>query len=451
MKITHYSNSFISVRSQDEHIVCDPWIGKANTGGWQSFPEYSVEQLARHLSDARWIYISHLHDDHFHPDTLKMLGLLDRDFVIKRFHAPVIRERLKKLGVTRIHEFEPLTVNRLGPFEVVIFPQMTSNSSGLEDEVNYDLDTSIAIKVEGKVFFNQVDNPLSLQDLTRIRDFMDDHLGAVDVACIMSGAASEYPHLFLGIDQAAEKRRIVESSLTDLCEWLRVLNPCYFFPAGGTYLIPGWMSVFNNNVAQPDFAEISRYVAAAGLPVQVCALEGGYFLELGEGQKAWRKGSDLLPIEANRQTAVEMHRQDRYHYETLEAPNWPGLLVLLDAVRHNWTCKVKKDSLKIHQAIRFDIYLEFRLDGTEPDTSLRLGTYQLCQPSSAEAGTLVIHIDYRALFGCIIRRFVWNGVLGSLCLYQRAPNYHYPTDMFSLNYLTLTPDQINKVALFSRS
>lgn len=117
MKITHYSNSFISVRSQDEHIVCDPWMGKANAGGWQSFPEYSINQLARHLSDARWIYISHLHDDHFHPETLKILGLLDRNFIIKRFHAPVIRERLKKLGVTRIHEFDPFTVNRLGPLK----------------------------------------------------------------------------------------------------------------------------------------------------------------------------------------------------------------------------------------------------------------------------------------------------------------------------------------------
>lgn len=445
MKITHYSNSFISIRSQNEHIVCDPWMGKANMGGWQSFPEYSVDQLASQLSDARWIFISHLHDDHFHLETLKILGLLDRDFVIKRFQAPVMRKRLKKIGVTRIHEFDPFTVNRLGPFEFTIFPQMTSNSSGLQDDVNYDLDTSIAIKAEGTVFFNQVDNPLSLQDLTHIRDFIAEQMGAVDVACIMSGAASEYPHLFLGIDQAAEKRRIVERSLTDLCEWLRLLKPRYFFPAGGTYLIPGWMGVFNDNIAQPDSAEISRYVADAGLPVQVCALEGGNFLELSAGQEAAQTGSDLSPIEANRQAAVEIHRQDRYHYEELEAPVWPALVALLNMARVNWSQKVSEDGLTICQGIRFDIYRELRVDGGEPDASQRLGSYQLSQPAQADAGALVVHIDQRALFGCLTRRLIWNGVLGALCLYERTPNCHYPTDLFSINYLTITFKQLDQL------
>ena len=443
MKITHFSNSFILVSSLGERIVCDPWVGKANASGWQSFPEFSDSALREHLADVRWVYLSHLHDDHFHPDTLTSCGLLDREFIIKRFQSPVLRERLKRLGVTRIHEVDPFAVQQFGQFELSIFPQMTSNSSGLEDDVNFDLDTSIAIKAEGTVFFNQVDNPLSLQDLKRIRDFMAEQLGAVDVACIMSGAASEYPHLFLGIDQAAEKRRLVEGSLADLVEWLRLLKPRYFFPAGGTYLIPGWMGVFNDNIAQPDFTEITRYLADAGLSVRVCALEGGNFIELSAGQAATRQGSDLSPVEANRQMAVDMHYQDRYHYEALEVPSWPALVTLLDTARYNWAHKVNKDSLTIHQTIHFNIYRELRLDGREPDASHLLGSYQLSHTGKAEAGKLVVHIDQRALFGCLTRRIVWNGVLGALCLYERHPNRHYPTDFFSINFFVLSFDQLN--------
>ena len=442
MKITHYSNSFISVRSQDEHIVCDPWMGKANTGGWQSFPEYSVDQLASQLTDARWIYISHLHDDHFHPETLKILGLLDRDYVIKRFQAPVMRERLKKLGVTRIHEFDPFTVNQLGPFEVVIFPQMTSNSSGLEDDVNYDLDTSIAIKADASVFFNQVDNPLSLEDLTHIREYVNEHLGAIDVACIMSGAASEYPQLFLNIDQAAEKRRIVERSLHDLADWLHVLKPSYFFPAGGTYLIPGWMCDFNNNIAQPNFEEISKKIKETGLPIQAFSIEGGNFLEVIATNNSTRIGSDLSPINVNREAVIELHRNDSYHYETLLAPSWSDLLKLLDLARDNWLSKIRNDLLNIHQAIQIKVYRQFRLEDNKLDSSNLLGNYQLWRPKKSAAGALVIHIDHRALFGCISRQFVWNGVLGSLCLYERMPNRHYPTDFFSLNFLVLSKEQV---------
>lgn len=447
MKITHFSNSFISVSAQGERMVCDPWVGKANASGWQSFPEFSGADLREHLADVRWVYLSHLHDDHFHPETLKQCSLLDREFIIKRFQSPVLRERLKRLGVTRIHEIEPFTVQQFGAFELVIYPQMTSNSSGLEDDVNYDLDTSIAIKAGGSVFFNQVDNPLSLQDLARIRDHIAEHLGTIDVACLMSGAASEYPHLFLGIDQAGEKRRLVERSLHDLGDWLRVLKPSYFFPAGGTYLIPGWMSVFNDNIAQPDFEGISRYIADTGLPVQAFALEGGHFLELSAGQKAARTDADLPPLQASRQAAIEMHRHDSYHYEALAAPAWPMLLTLLDTARENWAHKVSKDGMTIHQAIRFDIYRQLGVSGGEPDASQRLGSYQLCQAAQSDAGALVVHIDQRALFGCLTRRLVWNGVLGALCLYQRIPNRHYPTDFFSLNFLALTNEQLQAPAL----
>ena len=441
MKITHYSNSFLSIESQGERLICDPWVGKANGGGWQSFPEYSLPSLAEHLADVRWIFLSHLHDDHFHPDTLKRCGLLDREFIIKRFQSPVLRERLKRLGVTRIHEVEPFTVNNFGSFELTIFPQMTSNSSALEDDVNYDLDTSIVIKADGVVFFNQVDNPLSLVDLALIRDHIVQHLGAIDVTCIMSGAASEYPHLFLGIDQAGEKRRIVERSLDRLGEWLHLLKPKYFFPAGGTYLIPGWMSVYNDNIAQPNFAEITSFIAGAGLPVRPFALEGGHFLEISSTLSVAQIGLDLLPIEADRQAAIEMHRHDGYLYEDVSVPPWPRLVVMLDAARANWERKVSKDSLRIRQSIRFDIYQKLSVNGGVPDVSQGVDRYQLFSAAETVAGELIIHVDQRALFGCLTRRLVWNGVLGSLCLYERRPNAHYPTDFFSLNFLTLSDEQ----------
>jgi len=442
MKITHFNNSFISVSSQGQRIVCDPWAGKANASGWQSFPEFSCAALKENLADVRWVYLSHLHDDHFHPETLTSTGLLEREFIIKRFQSPLLRDRLKRLGVTRIHEVDPFTVQQFGPFELSIFPQMTSNSSGLVDDINYDLDTSIAIKAGGSVFFNQVDNPMSLKDLECIQAHIAEHLGSIDVACLMSGAASEYPQLFLGIDQPSEKRRIVERSLTDLGDWLSVIKPKYFFPAGGTYLIPGWMSVFNENIAQPDFAEISKHIAESNKPVQCFLLEGGNFIEVNAGRKSVRTGVALSPVQANREIATDMHRQDVYSYEAFEPPTWQALLMFMDTARDNWTKKVNKDGLTIHQAIRFDIYRQLRFSAGEPDVSQRLGSYQLNQPIASDAGSLVVHIDQRALFGCLTRRLIWNGVLGALCIYARSPNRHYPTDFFSLNFLALTKEQL---------
>ena len=438
MKITHYSNSFISVRSQGEHFVCDPWMGKANTGGWQSFPEFPVDKLAGHLSDARWVYLSHLHDDHFHPETLKALGLLDREFVIKRFQAPVMRERLKKLGVKHIRELDSFTISRLGPFEVAIFPQMTSNSSGLDDDVNYDLDTSIVFKADGEVFFNQVDNPLSTVDLAEVRDWILRSLGPIDICCSMSGAASEYPHLFLGIDQSSEKRRIVEGALNKLMTGLDLLAPKFYFPAGGTYLIPGWLSRYGENVAQPDFQEIRQLIENLKLGVRPLELEGGFSIDVSTHNQF---DPDVSSIEPDLDAATRMHSSDPYDYEVLATPQYTRLVEMLDAARENWINKVHGDALHIMQSIRFDIYIELSVKDGIPDATRKLGSYQLFQSNVKKAGDLIIHIDQRALYGCLSRRFVWNGVLGSVCLYERKPNRHFPTDFFSINFFSLSNDQ----------
>lgn len=442
MRITHLNNSFIALESCGEVLACDPWVGKANASGWQSFPEFSTDALRAEFAPVRWVYISHLHDDHFHPETLEACALMDREFIIKRYEAPMLRERLKRLGIERIHEVESFSLERFGPFELAIFPQMTSNSSGLDDDVNYDLDTSLAVKADGAVFFNQVDNPLSLADLGRIHAWISQHMGPVDAACLMSGAASEYPHLFLNIDKQAEKDRIVRRSLDDLVEWLRVLSPRCYFPAGGTYLIPGPLGAFNHLIAQPDFAQILATVKTSGLAVQALDLEGGRFVRLDAGG-IQEQGDGLAPLHRQKEVAIESHRVDPYFYESLITPDFDALVGLLQAAQGNWERKVELDRLTVTQSLRFEIYRQLRTTASgRPDSGERLGGFELSRASDPAQGELVIHIDHRALFGCLTRQFIWNGVLGTLCMYERTPNRHHPTDLFSLNHLALTREQL---------
>ena len=437
MQITHYSNSFISVKTQEEHIVCDPWMGKANTGGWQSFPEYPIDQLASHLSKARFVYLSHLHDDHFHAESLKSLGLLDREFIIKRFRTPIMRNRLKKLGIKVIHELEPFAVYQFGSSDIAVFPQMTSNSSCLEDDIAYDLDTSIAFKANGRVFFNQVDNPLSTADLLQVRDWIDAKLGKIDIACLMSGAAGEYPHLFLGIDHIAEKKRIVDISLDKLMHWLRILGAKYYFPAGGTYIIPGTLSVFESNIAQPTYSEISDLINQLDIPVKMLTLEGGYSVKLYSDSFVTGDKPEVTPIESNIQAAKRMHSGDPYDYEIIDSLPIEEIIEMLSNARINWLYKINLDLIKITQSIRFEIYQDLVIKNKFPVQVFKLGAYQLFESINKDTGDLIIHIDHRALIGCLTRRFIWNGVLGSLCLFERNPNKHFPNDFFSINYLLL--------------
>lgn len=445
MHIIHYSNSFMSVESENQRLVCDPWMGKANTGGWQSFPEFSNADMAAHLAGTRWVYISHLHDDHLDAKTLKSCGLLDCEFIIKRYAMPTLRDRLKRLGVKHVHEIEPFTLTQLGPFSICIFPQMSSNSSAIEDDVNYDLDTSIAIKSDDTVFFNQVDNPLSTDELIQIKEWIHKYMGPIQVAALMSGAASEYPHLFIDIDQEGEKRRIVERSLNNLVAWLKILSPQYYFPAGGTYLIPGRLSVFNDDIAQPSWVDIKRRLDQSLPSIRPLLMEGGNVLDVSSETIQENLRSGIQPLSRDRDTVISLHREDPYDYEALPSLDSSELSELLGLAQENWLGKVNSLGIRITQSITFKVYQGMVLKDKRPDTGACIMKYSLHCVSGQDAGELVIHIDARAFYGCLTRKFVWNGVLGSLCLYERRPNIYHPNDFLSLNFLCLSHEQLKEI------
>ncbi len=348
-----------------------------------------------------------------------------------------MRNRLKKLGVKVIHELEPFAVYQFGSSDIAIFPQMTSNSSCLEDDINYDLDTSIAFKANGTVFFNQVDNPLSTADLLQVRDWIFAKLGKIDIACLMSGAAGEYPQLFLGIDHIAEKKRIVDISLDKLMHWLRSLGAQYYFPAGGTYIIPGKLSIFDSNIAQPTYLEISELINHLGIPVKMLTLEGGYSVKLNSDNFVTSVKPEVTPIEANILAAKRMHKDDPYDYETINTLPIEEIIEMLSKARANWLHKINFDAISITQSIRFEIYQDLVITNNLPDQAFKMGNYQLFESIKKDTGELIIHIDHRALIGCLTRKLIWNGVLGSLCLFERTPNKHFPNDFFSINYLLL--------------
>ena len=64
-----------------------------------------------------------------------------------------------------------------------------------------------------------------------------------------------------------------------------------------------------------------------------------------------------------------------------------------------------------------------------------LGALKLTSNLKESKGLLKIHIDIRSIYLCLIRKKVWNGTIGALCLFERSPNVFYPSVTFSLNYL----------------
>jgi len=439
MKITHFNNSFILVNEGDDSIICDPWVGKANNGGWQSFPEFSLDALSDKLISAEWVYISHLHSDHFNPIALQLLGLNGKKFIIKKFNNNTLKDRLLKIGITKIYELNPFEIYKFGSFKISILPQMSSNSSDLIDQINYDLDTSIIIKSNGIVFFNQVDNPYSLSDLKNIKDYIDEKYGNINIACLICGAASEYPQNFININKTFEKNKVIERSLKLLIEKIKILTPNYFFQAGGTYIIPGKLSELNDYIAQPEFKDISNIISSEFNNLLPLELEGGRSIKIEKNVENSQIKTELISKQISKEEAIRNHRLDTYKENIETKIVLKNYGEILENARNNWKRNITEHHLKIHQAINIIIYSETILSDGRFDEKYRIKEFKLNDPTPNFHGSLSVHIDQKILYDDLINGRVLSGVL---CLFEREPNIFYPTDFFSLNFFRLSKSEI---------
>lgn len=436
MKITHLSNSFILIESQNVKICCDPWVGSANYGGWHSFPEFKKTDIINYLKDFDIVYISHLHDDHLDTKFLIESGLYDKKFIIKKFQYNTLYNRLKSIGANQIYELEPFEIFTFNELKMSILPQMATNSSELDEDVEYDLDTSLIVADQVNVFFNQVDNPYSISDYKDLLKWIQTNYGKITIAALMAGAASEYPQAFLNINRFSEKEKIIKSELNRLVNVLQILKPNYYFAAGGTYFIPGNLYKLNSFVSLPNSTQINNEINLHNISTKFLELEGGKSVTIDTLNEAIVSTS-IPSISNDMSVSIENHKNDLYDYELeVNSITYDKICELFSNAKINWEKELINKNIKIEQDIEFIIYNQLLLNDDLVTISQEpLGVLKLTSNLSERKGLLKIHIDIRSIYLCLIRKKVWNGTIGALCLFERTPNNFYPSVTFSLNYL----------------
>ncbi|MDB2449684.1 hypothetical protein N9W97_02915 [Pseudomonadales bacterium] len=437
MKITHLSNSFIIVSSSNFKLICDPWAGFALHGGWHSFPEYNQDDLFSAVEGASHIYISHLHGDHFDPDFLVASGLIEKTFVIKKFAQPILKKRLESIGAKNILELESFERRQISEkISVAIVPQITSNSAGADDLVNFDLDTSLVVSDSQHIYFNQVDNPLSADDFKQVRKFITRVFGGrIDIASLVCGAASEFPQCFLGIDRSRAKQVITEKLLKDFSIAADILAPKFLFVAGGNYFIPGKHRELNTYIAKPTSEALK---SALGNNVEFLELNGGFSINLDVGSPT-KVRQDLIPVRDSIESSIEFHSGSNYDYVNDKelVLSKERLNSLVDEAKSNWVSSITGKGLVINRDIIFHVYKNLVFDHDLNLEKNELTEIKISKDDSSFADSFIsIYICEAAFVGCLQRRLIWNQILsGSHCLFRREPEGYEPDLLFSLNYL----------------
>jgi len=447
LKITRYANAFLSIKKKKINLICDPWIGMANYGGWLSYPIIEKgDRLLKKIAPTH-IYISHIHSDHL--DETLLSTSLKKDILnknipiyIKNFKYKTLYKKIKKLGFTNIIELEPFQIVNLdGNLQIAIIPTDVTNSSNLQDDINYDIDTSIVIysKKDNLLFYNNVDSPITLNGLKKLTSFTKKNFNKkqFDLACFSVGAASEYPQCFLNIDREKAKNSIVKSAKKDFIEKLDVLGNKNYFFSGGAYIIPGKFHKLNQYIAQPMLQELKKLLPKSKRCKHMFELDGGESIQYKDGQWIKVKNKPLKERYKTKKEAINKYKEMKYLYtiDTI-AYNQNQINLLFKKSLQNYLQSLQ--SISINWCVTFQLYNDLHINNKllikksiKPLHSLVLGNKQASYK-------LTCHLDYKLFIGLLEKKYNWNiSLSGSIILFEREPNIFLPNITMSLNYLTI--------------
>jgi len=100
MQITCLGHAGLHIQTSGGTILCDPWKNPAYFGSWFVFPDNSGLDWDRY-GQVDFLYVSHLHRDHFDPALLSEHVSRQATVLLPDFPVDDLRNELERLGFSR--------------------------------------------------------------------------------------------------------------------------------------------------------------------------------------------------------------------------------------------------------------------------------------------------------------------------------------------------------------
>ena len=99
MQVTSVGHAGFRIDTKAGSILCDPWVNPAYFASWFPFPDNSGLDWDA-LGDCDYLYVSHLHADHFDPKNLRDHVNKDAVVLLPDFPVPDLRRELESSAST---------------------------------------------------------------------------------------------------------------------------------------------------------------------------------------------------------------------------------------------------------------------------------------------------------------------------------------------------------------
>jgi len=186
VQVTSVGHAGFLIETQVGSILCDPWVNPAYFASWFPFPDNSMLDWDR-LGDCDYLYVSHLHKDHFDAKNLDEHVNKDALVLLPDFPVPDLRNELQKLGFHRFFETTDSVKHRIsgpkGDLDVMVIALRAPADGPMGD-------SALAVSDGATTVFNMNDaRPVDLDVLTS-------EFGHVDVHMLQYSGAIWYPMVY---------------------------------------------------------------------------------------------------------------------------------------------------------------------------------------------------------------------------------------------------------------
>jgi len=222
VQVTSVGHAGFRIDTTAGSILCDPWVNPAYFGSWFVFPDNSELDWDA-LGDCDYLYVSHLHKDHFDPENLRAHVNSDAVVLLPDFPVPDLKRELEKLGFHRFFETTDSTKHTLsgpkGDLDIMIIALRAPADGPIGD-------SGLVVSDGTTTVFNMNDaRPIDL-------DMVAAEFGHVDVHMLQYSGAIWYPMVY---DMPARAKEAFGSQKRQ-----RQMDRCrqYIAQVGATWVIP---------------------------------------------------------------------------------------------------------------------------------------------------------------------------------------------------------------------
>jgi len=319
VNITFLGHAGLFIETNGVSVLCDPWFNAAYFASWFPFPSNDGVDLRR-FRHPTYLYVSHLHHDHFDPAFLRDSVTKDTTVLLPDYPLPLLEAALRDLGFHRFiqtRNWEPLELNGVR----VVLHSLVAPTDGPIGDCGLILDDG-----EVRIFDQNDSRPIEIDRLTA--------LGPFDAHFLQFSGAIWYPFIYhfpeAMLQALGRKKRANEMGRA--LRYIREVEARWVVPsAGPPCFLDEDLFEFNDfdrdpSNTFPDQSVFLGYLRDQGVSNGILLVPGSE-ISLDRGSCRWEH-----PIAESQLRSIFSEKRDYLNeYRARKQP-------LIDTLKASWRC-----------------------------------------------------------------------------------------------------------------